>query len=74
MPSPMIDPDLITREHAAMIMNVSAKTLERMDRLGTGPAVYRFGRRCVRYSQREAEAFTATKLDTRRSTREQASA
>lgn len=59
-PAPPINPDWITREQAAAILGVSAKTMERRDRLGLGPVPVRLGRRCVRYSRQEAESLAAT--------------
>src|SRR3954470_7823110 len=59
LPSKPIDPDLITREHAAVILGVNIRKLDRLAIEGRIPAPYRFNEKCVMYSKREIEAAAA---------------
>jgi predicted DNA-binding transcriptional regulator AlpA len=52
-----VDPDLITREATAAILNISVYKVDYETATGRLPTPYRFGPRCVRYSKREIEAF-----------------
>jgi hypothetical protein len=54
-----IDPDLITREHAAVILGVGIRKLDRLSIEGRLPAPYRFNPKCVMFSKREIEAAAA---------------
>ena len=59
LPSKPIDPDLITREHAATILGVNIRKLDRLAIEGRIPAPYRFNEKCVLFSKREIEAVAA---------------
>lgn len=59
MISKPIDPDLISREHAAALLGVSARHLDKLTAAGLVPAPYRFNQRCVLFSRREIEAHHA---------------
>ena len=59
MVSKPIDPDLISREHAAALLGVSARHLDRLSANGDVPTPFKFNPRCVLFSRREIESYIA---------------
>lgn len=51
--------DWLTREEAAVMLQISLKSLERRDRAGLAPRPYRMGPRCTRYSRAEVESLAS---------------
>lgn len=60
--------DLVTNQQAAAFLGVSPRTTARWRVVGGGPPYFALGRRCIRYSLQDLQAFLADRL--RRSTSE----
>lgn len=52
-----IDPDLVRREPAAAMLDISVRHLDRLTALGKIPQPFKYGPNCVLYSRRELVAF-----------------
>jgi predicted DNA-binding transcriptional regulator AlpA len=51
----------ITKDHAAVLLGVSTRTLDTMIKTGTAPSPYKFNARRVRYAEHEFRAWLATR-------------